>query len=277
MVLCKLRMPWTEKDTPTPFDTQPIAGLLFLDGDLLPQPHAQELFRQWAESFQGLKYPVIRFPSGTEASVISAGDETLVCIHRQLRLPYFDNREGAYRRASALAEDEQVVERAGETDIILRLDDANQRVVVTYDNEAGRMVDVTLWEPPTREREEITEDLLDRFRALSSDQQAATGLALVTAILDGPWGTWFQNALTARFTVGKNTLVPPYMRHVNREALRRAHLTEDEIDRLSDTDMTTITKLVYEHFITDAYWEELEFITDLVLAGKKRSEGGYPF
>lgn len=129
-------------------------------------------------------------------------------------------------------------------------------------------------EPPTAEAERLLalkDELLARFRQLPPEHQATLGLVLVKTIIDGQWGDWFRDALTARFTVGENALVPPYIHTVNREDLRRTHLNEDQIQQLSDTDLTTIAKLVHEHFITDAFWDELEFIADLLLAGKKRT------
>src|SRR5437016_222390 len=105
-------MAWTEKATPTPFDTQPISGLLFLDGDLIARMREPDLPLDWAKEFRGLKYPVIMFPSGAEASVITDDtNQVLVCIHRQMRLPYFTDRERAYKQATTLAEDQQTVKR----------------------------------------------------------------------------------------------------------------------------------------------------------------------
>src|SRR5258708_39568656 len=100
-------MGWIEKAEPTPLDTQPIPGLLFLDGDLIARTQEPDLPRDWAEEFRGLKYPVVIFPSGTEGSVVSEEGEILVCIHREMRLPYFSDREGGYEQATTLAEAHQ--------------------------------------------------------------------------------------------------------------------------------------------------------------------------
>src|SRR5258708_39258596 len=99
-------MAWTEKYKLTSFDTQPIPGLLFLDGDLIARTQEPDLPRDWAGEFLGLKYPVVIFPSGAEASVNT--DDTghvLVSIHRQMQLPYYADRESAYTHAQVLAEE----------------------------------------------------------------------------------------------------------------------------------------------------------------------------
>src|SRR5258707_6255952 len=117
-------MTWTEKEQPTLFDQQPISGLLFLDGDLIARTQETDLPHDWAKEFVGLKYPLVIFPSGAEASVATdEGGQILVCIHRQMRLPYFSDRDSAYERAVALAEDHQTVEKVDDTGLVLTLDD----------------------------------------------------------------------------------------------------------------------------------------------------------
>src|SRR5258708_16793182 len=101
-------MAWTEKYKLTSFDTQPIPGLLFLDGDLIARTQEPDLPRDWAREFRGLKYPVVIFPSGSEASLITdEAGHVLVGIHRQMQLPYYDDRESAYTHAEALVEEHQ--------------------------------------------------------------------------------------------------------------------------------------------------------------------------
>src|SRR5262245_32441965 len=133
-------MAWLEKGISAAFEHQPISGLFFLDGDLIARYQEQDLPRDWAQAFRGLKSPVIVFPSGVEASVSSdEAAQILVCIHRQMRLPYDDDRESAYQRAATLAEDHQAVARVGDTGLTLRLDDPTQAILVTYDNQARHM------------------------------------------------------------------------------------------------------------------------------------------
>ncbi len=115
----------------------------------------------------------------------------------------------------------------------------------------------------------LKDDILNRFRELPPEHQATMGLVLVKTIVGGDMGTWFRDALTTRFEVGEKATAAPYILSVSREHLRRVHITEEEIAQLSDADLGTIASLIHEHYITDAFWDELAFITDLVLAGKK--------
>jgi len=266
-------MSWTEKGKPSPFDEQPISGLFFLDGDLIARTQQPDLPQDWARGFQGLKYPVVIFPSGTEGSVVSEEGETLVCIHRQMRLPYFSDRDRAYEQATTLAEEHQTVQRVGDAGVLLRLDDPHKHILVTYDNQAKHMIDLDIVEPATDEVErllQLKDELLERFHALPPGHQATMGLLMVKSILAGEWGAWFHDTLTTRFRLGDTAHVPPYMFQVSRDHLRRVHVSEDEIAALADSDLMTIASLIHEHYITDAFWDELAFITDLVLAGKKR-------
>jgi len=131
-------------------------------------------------------------------------------------------------------------------------------------------------EPPPKDIEHLLtmkEELLQRFKELPAEHQATIGLVVVNTIFKGEWGTWFRDALMTRFTVGENAHVAPYIRTVTRADLERVHLTQEDIDQLSDTDLTTIATLIHQHYITDAFWDELAYISELVLAGKQRRKG----
>lgn len=52
-------MSWSEKEQPTPFDTQTIEGLWMLDGDVMAKKYKQD-------RLVGHKYPLIHFPSGRQ-------------------------------------------------------------------------------------------------------------------------------------------------------------------------------------------------------------------
>ncbi len=115
----------------------------------------------------------------------------------------------------------------------------------------------------------LKDDLLDRFGQLPPEHQATIGLVLVKTILEGEQGTWFRDALTAKLERGDTATVAPYILSVTHDHLRQVQVSEEELAQLSDADLATIASLIHEHYITDAFWDELAFITDLVLAGKK--------
>jgi hypothetical protein len=134
-------MGWIEKGSPTPFDEQAIPGLFFLDGDVL----AAEYGRDWTK---GYKYPMIVFPSGQEFSLWEAGTpEAIGIVHLfgEMDLPLGDDRDSAYETAMRIAECcGYAAQKIGEDQLLVCGHDLGENIVITYDNEARRMVDVAL-------------------------------------------------------------------------------------------------------------------------------------
>lgn len=266
-------MSWIEKSTPTPFDHQPISGLFFLDGDLIARPRHPDLPTEWTAQYRGLKYPLVVFPSGAEASLMAdAEGNALVCLLRDLRLPLSDTRDGAYTRAIHVLEPEQTVYKVGDTQLDLQLGyPFEQFHRLTYDNAAQRLTNVeVIQQPPMPNPEQLLAlktQVLTAWEHLPDEHRATLGLVLIQSIVQSEWGVWFREALTARFHVGEASVVPP-LRTVSREKLRHIHLSDEDIARLSDEDLTTIATLIHEHFLTDAFWDELAYITEIVLEGK---------
>ena len=87
-------MGWFKKEEPTPFDEMPLAGLFFLDGDLL----ARLVGRDWTV---GEKLPMIAFPSGEEFQLWEGG---IVHIFGEMDLLLKDTRDEAYSHASHIGE-----------------------------------------------------------------------------------------------------------------------------------------------------------------------------
>jgi hypothetical protein len=48
--------------------------------------------------------------------------------------------------------------------------------------------------------------------------------------------------------------------NIRREDLLRANLGEEEVALFSETDLEEIAQAVIAHFVSDAFWDELEFI-----------------
>lgn len=131
-----LCMAWSHKEAPTPFDTSPIHGLYFLDGDLL----ARALSIDW---IKGEKLPMIAFPSGEIYELWESGspDNGIVHLFGEMDLSYRDTRDNAYQHALALAEQVGgLVQKVGENRLDVWGDEAH--LLVTYDNQAGHIVNV---------------------------------------------------------------------------------------------------------------------------------------
>lgn len=140
-------MAWVEKGTPTPFDQQPIAGLYFLDGDLIARA-CHGLPERWANKLRGHKHPFIHFPSGIdlEVTIDSSTGEVLIYVLQDLALAYHDTRDHAYARLHRLAEPHWLMTKRGSEGLELFCGVPDDTVLITYDNQHRLMVDVALVE-----------------------------------------------------------------------------------------------------------------------------------
>ncbi len=267
-------MSWTEKEKPSPFDKQAIRGLYFLDGDLLAKFQEGDLPEKWAEQYQGLKYPVIEFPSGIEAFPQVGGDEKIIVpIHRQMRLPYFATREDAYQRDRDLAEPHQEVSRQGEDSLHLTLEDSRHHHVITYDNVRREMLDIQIIkdEDPLLPTEilALKGEIFDRFQQLPAEHQASLTLALLNGLKQGEWGEWLRGAIEISWpqqAEPEEKLFP--ITGISREDLQQVHFSEDQIAQLTDEDMGKIAESMADHYVNDLFWDELKFHTQEVLDDK---------
>jgi hypothetical protein len=176
-------MSWTEKRKPTPFDNKPIEGLWFLDGDIV----AALVGRDWTK---GDKYPVIVFPSGKECDLWESGDPNnagIVHLFGEADLRYNSTRDEAHKQAQYIAEQcGYYVEKVGENQLKLVGHDSDEHLIVTYDNEEKRMVDVAPIKDEPYERpvhpahilmtDEIKEKLPDLY---SNEEIGLDAIALV--------------------------------------------------------------------------------------------------
>lgn len=132
-------MTWTEKETPTPFDDQPIVGLYYLDGDVL----ARHIGRDWTK---GQKYPMVAFPSGETFDLWESADPEQVGIAHlfgEMDLPLKDSRDSAYDRACSIAEQcGYGVQKVGAQGLAVQGHDEDEHFLIVYDPQAGQMADV---------------------------------------------------------------------------------------------------------------------------------------
>lgn len=132
-------MGWVEKGQPTWFDDKEISGLYFLDGDVV----AEYVGKDWT---RGQKYPLIVFPSGVECDLWESshpGSLGVVHLFGELDLPLKSSRDEALDLAMEIAEAcGYSVRPVGENSLELIGHDRDERLRVTYDEEAGIMADV---------------------------------------------------------------------------------------------------------------------------------------
>jgi hypothetical protein len=112
----------------------------------------------------------------------------------------------------------------------------------------------------------LKDGILDRWNQLPAEHQASMALVLLGRILEGEYAVWLFDAIE---TLAENT--PHVSIGVARSLLARAHLTREEIDQLDEHDLRGIAQTLVEHYVYDAFWEELEFVARLTLAGKRHA------
>jgi hypothetical protein len=190
-------MSWTEKRKPSSFDNKPIEGLQFLDGDIL----AAMVGRSWTK---GQKYPVVVFPSGQQCDIWESGNpDNMGILHLfgELDLRYSETRDNAFTHAQSIAEQcGYAVERVGENQLKLVGHDRDEHLLVTYNNEAGHVVNVepVTNEPYTRPVHRahllMTNEIKEQLPALYSNEEI--GLDAVAPVKyfspDSGW-TWYAS------------------------------------------------------------------------------------
>jgi hypothetical protein len=159
-------MTWTEKYQPTPFDDlpSPLYGLCYLDGDVL----ARVFQRDWTK---GEKFPLVVFPSGVECPLFETSNPlslALVGVFGEMDLPYGHTRDEAFEHALYVAEQcGYVVQKVGEDSLEVWGHDEGEHFIITYDNQARRMVDII----PIKD--ENVADLLVGRKGLLDDENRA--------------------------------------------------------------------------------------------------------
>jgi hypothetical protein len=119
----------------------------------------------------------------------------------------------------------------------------------------------------------LKDGLLDLFGQLPAEHQATIGLVVVKTIMDGEWGAWFKDALSKRYGLdqAKPSEASP-IRPISRDDLRETHLTEEQIAQLTDENLGQIAKTIHDHLMNDTFWDELPYITEHILAMKRKKQ-----
>src|SRR5258708_15334624 len=137
-----LSMSWVRKEQPTAFDNQAIPGLFFLDGDLV----AKIVQRTWTV---GDKLPLLTFPSGQICELMESSDphSGIVHIHDELELALHDTRDNAYAHVLLLGETVGYHGKKMDDDkLSVWIPAFADHFLITYDNQAERMVNVEIVE-----------------------------------------------------------------------------------------------------------------------------------
>lgn len=138
-VLCSFTvMSWYRKEAKTSFDIASIEGLFFVDGNIFERVNKHEYV--W-----GMKSPRIVFPSGEDFGI---WDEQLfmVAVYELMDLPFFDTCQIAFERAQRFIttglSSVNHIEKRGEAHLLLYSEPNSSGCIISYDNDAGRMVNI---------------------------------------------------------------------------------------------------------------------------------------
>src|SRR6266496_1676991 len=121
-------MSWYHKEAQTPFETRPITGLFFLDGDLI----ASVVGREWTN---GMKYPMMEFPSKMAFELWQGGKTGIIHLFGEMDLPLASTRDEGFAAARQIAEQVGYLALVrGETQLELVGHDEGEHLLLTYDN-----------------------------------------------------------------------------------------------------------------------------------------------
>jgi hypothetical protein len=190
-------MSWYSKEHETIFDRTPIEGLFFLHGDVI----SRQVNTLWTI---GMKYPLIAFPSGLARELWDGrGGEQSIIVHLfgEMDLPLIADRDHAFEQANDIAR--QVGYRAEKRDenaLELWGHDIDEHLLITYDNQVRRMLDVVLIEPKPHERhpaprvELLDDETREKLPKLySNETQGLDALAQVKYFTPDGGFTWYAS------------------------------------------------------------------------------------
>jgi hypothetical protein len=138
MICCIYPMPWHEKYSQSPFEHVSLAGQFQLDGDLLAQRYQNEPLR-------GHKFPAIVFPSGMQRELWDSSDGGgIVNIFGAFELLRHGDRDNGFQQAIEFANEyNYTVGRRGDNELLVFNPYSARGYIVTYDNAARQIANVT--------------------------------------------------------------------------------------------------------------------------------------
>ncbi len=129
------------------------------------------------------------------------------------------------------------------------------------------------FQPNPEQLLQLKDGILDRWGQLPAEHQATLMLVLFQQTLEGEYGPWVRSAIRL---LGQQDADGPFrfmpVVNISPSHLANANLTEDEILNLDAEDLKRISYDIVRHYTNDVFWEELEFISRLVLAEKRSAK-----
>lgn len=120
-------------------------------------------------------------------------------------------------------------------------------------------------EPARSQPEEILtlkDEITARWRSLPPEHQASLALTLSSKVMDGEYGPWL---LTAIAFLHPEIDVPLPLPD---EHLKQVGLSDKELLKLDEADRQNIRQRMIDHWLKDAYWQDLEYQATKLLEEK---------
>jgi len=120
-------------------------------------------------------------------------------------------------------------------------------------------------EPARSQPEEILtlkDELAARWRSLPPEHQASLALTLSSEVIDGEYGPWLLTAIALLHPEIKVPLPLPD------EHLKQVGLSDKELLKLDEADRQNIRQRMIDHWLQDAYWQDLEYQATKLLEEK---------
>lgn len=120
-------------------------------------------------------------------------------------------------------------------------------------------------EPARSQPEEILtlkDELTARWRSLPPEHQASLALTLSSEVIDGEYGPWLLSAI--RLLHPEIDVPLP----ISDQHLKQVGLSDEELLQLGEADRQNIRQRMLDHWLQDAYWQDLEYQATKLLEEK---------
>jgi len=111
------------------------------------------------------------------------------------------------------------------------------------------------------------------WQRLPAEHQATMLLVLLNSVQQGEYGPWTLSAIE---TLAQPQSTPPELPTppITPADLQRVGFSAEDISLLTEADLQQIAQAIVRHFISDGFWQELEFQVMNVLERKRDAASG---
>jgi hypothetical protein len=122
---------------------------------------------------------------------------------------------------------------------------------------------------------QLKDSILNLWHELPQEHQTTLIMVMLSPLMEGEYRSWLFSNIDTLWNEKTSPTTPlPPIPHISRADLKLAHLTEDEIAQLDDTDLLDIAHQILRHYAQDVFWAEIEFLARQILDEKQRGQKG---